>query len=422
MENHKYKSLICKLIELAKSAKSPMEEANYFSKIILTDDISFSLIDDDLEKYDLFVEELLLIFGEKFSESYIEKNINRILGIIVSKEDLSLIDDLFKDFIDSLENFNCVQKLYIPIDGIDIEVDNFEFGNLNFYQLTPTKFSLIENNIVETISKSAHTKQDQSVITKKLINQVRDILLNKVVAEYNVISEPTRSVERAETECRKVFEILRIAIHYLYPFSRKIYIGMKPDVICGIRNVPVIQEGNDHLHIDSKRVGLLHRLSINESTIKAIEKMNLFKLSQLLKSNSNGLNSFDEMLLRSIHWFSNSQCSFDYESSFLYSVIGIETILNPKDYNASINNSVAEGTAFILSNDKDNRIKLKKLVKKLYGKRSGVSHGGNKVILEDDIKNIRYILADLILNLLSRKSEFNSHNSLFNWIEDVKMG
>jgi hypothetical protein len=65
---------------------------------------------------------------------------------------------------------------------------------------------------------------------------------------------------------------------------------------------------------------------------------------------------------------------------------------------------------------------LKKRVKDLYGKRSGVSHGGEKAVLESDLVELRDIAKRLIHKVIMLRDKVNSQKALLELIEDSKLG
>jgi hypothetical protein len=98
----------------------------------------------------------------------------------------------------------------------------------------------------------------------------------------------------------------------------------------------------------------------------------------------------------------------------------METLLTPRD-GSPIANAIAEGVAFILSKEFEARKRIKKFIKDLYKKRSGISHGGHIEILEMDFLQLRDLCGELLNQMIKRKNEFNSQKMLLEWIENQKL-
>jgi hypothetical protein len=124
--------------------------------------------------------------------------------------------------------------------------------------------------------------------------------------------------------------------------------------------------------------------------------------------------------LRAVHWFSSALQQQELENAFLCQIIALETIFSTEKGNP-IANSVSEGVAFILGQNLDARKRLKKTIKDYYGKRSGVSHGGKKVIMESDYFNLMNIVGSLIVHLNKKIDEFSSQKEFMEWLEDIKL-
>ena len=104
-------------------------------------------------------------------------------------------------------------------------------------------------------------------------------------------------------------------------------------------------------------------------------------LSNILQKPYSDLSDFEETLLRGVHWLSNSHSQLELETKFTCLVTCLETYFTPRGGD-QIANAIAEGTSFLIFDSKNERIALKGLVKKLYGKRSAISHGGRQAVLQ----------------------------------------
>ena len=86
----------------------------------------------------------------------------------------------------------------------------------------------------------------------------------------------------------------------------------------------------------------------------------------------------------------------------------------------SITAHIAEYGAFILSDKKDERIKLEKRIKEIYGVRSGIAHGHKK---EDFMLNEAFYIAKMIVIEFLKNSELKKikdMDELKRWVDDKK--
>jgi hypothetical protein len=91
---------------------------------------------------------------------------------------------------------------------------------------------------------------------------------------------------------------------------------------------------------------------------------------------------FFRMLLRGLHWFAVSQTQVERENELLNLITCLETFLSD---GKSITNAVAVNAAHLLATGLEARLEIKRKLQGLYSVRSGVSHGGQKAILEQEL-------------------------------------
>ena len=115
---------------------------------------------------------------------------------------------------------------------------------------------------------------------------------------------------------------------------------------------------------------------------------------ELLKDKSNY--NIKKRILLAIQLIGNGLNQEDTRLAFLQFATAIEAMLqNDKGFiTKSITAHIAEYGAFILSDKKDERIKLEKRIKEIYGVRSGIAHGHKK---EDFMLNEAFYIAKMIV-------------------------
>ncbi len=168
-------------------------------------------------------------------------------------------------------------------------------------------------------------------------------------------------------------------------------------------------------------VGALQPLVINQETVKHLRRLRVFAISRLLRKHPSQLNDFDKALIASIHWFSNAQRQSEIETAFQSLITAIEALLTPRD-GAPIGSALAENVALLLGKGVDGRKIIKRRFRQLYGIRSGVSHGGGKVVTERDYNELEQIAGALIVVLTQFTGKMASRQDLLDKLEDVKLG
>ncbi|TCB47611.1 hypothetical protein E0H83_03665 [Acinetobacter terrestris] len=91
----------------------------------------------------------------------------------------------------------------------------------------------------------------------------------------------------------------------------------------------------------------------------------------------------------------------------------------------SITKTLSENTAYLIAKkDIDSRKSIYKKMAYLYKHRSGIAHGGNANIEENDLQQIRYYLAYSIITIVRKiqRDEIYSVQDLMNYLENQKFG
>ena len=144
----------------------------------------------------------------------------------------------------------------------------------------------------------------------------------------------------------------------------------------------------------------------------------IFNISDALAKKQ--ANNFEESLIRSIHWFSVALTQDENSNSFLFLIVALESLFKPEQGN-SIGGTVAESVAFLMADNLEGRKKRISLVRKFYGKRSGVAHGGKKTISDTDLYTLINIAGTSIMATIEKLSIFTTQKEFMSWIEDQKL-
>lgn len=88
-----------------------------------------------------------------------------------------------------------------------------------------------------------------------------------------------------------------------------------------------------------------------------------------------------------------------------------------------ITNNIAERSAFLLGNSYEERIKIKKFLKKMYKFRSAYIHHGECKVDHEKLEMLVNLIQQVILKFLYIKNEFRLENEkdLKRWFEEMKL-
>lgn len=324
---------------------------------------------------------------------------------------------IFKEIVNEYESFSEEFKVITPLTGIRLQNDKFELGNVVLKEMNEKYIEEIIENIENIVLQGNSNEQKNEgfiKLTRKKLNKLKGI----VCSEYIIEAEPLKAKEKAEEETLIILDLLRYSIPSLYN-DNTVFIGLQGE-IGNSRITPIISTDKTSFKMYSEKVDNKRNYQIDDETIEYLEEIGVFKLSELFKKNDNDLTDFENTLLRSVQWFSSVEKQYNIGNKFLSLTVSLETLLTPK-VGIPISNSLAEGIAFLLYSDKDERKRVKKRVKELYGLRSDVFHGiGDEIISHNDFKDLQIILGNLIMKLTQKTHDFNTKKELLYFVEDVK--
>src|SRR5579875_600131 len=428
------KTVVQQIVHIASRAITDQDQINQIIKsyvltestfrltrLITAEGISFMLVDVAVSEYEKLLQQLLQQAGweEKFSAEYLGKAIQRIVANFIKEGQTESAGKLFDQLVDEYEAFSSESIVYVPLAGISLPMDSFPMGNIVFRKMTEAHITglLDQMKSITLLTLSEPEVKDEHILwTGKQL----EVFKGAICAEYHAVAEPQRARERAEEEVRAVLDLLRYSISLLYFQELNVAVGLQGEVVSIIRTEPVLALDGQSFELYSSRKGPLCPFELSTNNIQKMEQVGIFKVAEVLKHPEKATD-FDKTLLRGIHWFATSRSQFERENEFLNLMTCLETFLTRSGQafiSPFLAEQVADGVARLLTTRLENRKALKQRVKDLYGMRSGVSHGGAKIILETNLTDLRNIAKELIFQMIEQKDEFQTHQKFLNWLDE----
>jgi hypothetical protein len=383
-------------------------------------DAIYCILKKGNEKYEQLSKQILRKNAEwanKFSEAYINEKLESLLIKAAQGDSSEMLTGYVNQFIADLEDYTLEYTVFLPLANLSMEIDTLEIGKIILNNMTVT---FIEKLITQAEAHSIrpemlhYQKDRERTHLRDLINQFK----GDVCAEYHVIAEPGRAVERAEDECRRIFDLLRYAMALLDPNEPNKYNfdlhfltkgGWVSSSYTGFVFAQNVFDTIPRYNRSSKI------FSISSNTLERMRGIGVFDLAAILKSDS-AIPEFEEILLRGIHWFADAHIQTEKENKLLSLITCLECFFSDRQAD-KIANSIAEGAAFTLGTNFDERKDLKEKVKGFYDKRSRVSHGGKKAILDVELTELIKLVGEILAKMISVKNIYRTQKDLFDWIE-----
>jgi hypothetical protein len=420
MKNDKIEKYSKKLDKIINSLNPNIKDDVYPNRLISRSSTLFQLYEDNLVKFNEIIKELLQKekWSLKFSEKFLD---NKLLDIIANvlttgNSTYQLFDELFNFY----ESYNLEYTVLLPLSGIELDVDKFEIGKITIINVNDKYIDNLANTISNSISKTVHNN-DKRIQKQKEIHENLNTLNNKVCSIFKIVAEPGRAHEIAKSETNRALELLKYSIPSIYQDHFKVAVGFESEVENARLITPVISSDCKHFTFYHQLRGPLKKFSINNNTIERMKKIGVNDVSIILKKDNDKITDFEDVILRGIHWLSNSINQDEIENSFINLIICLETYFTPRD-NDPIGTAIAEAVAIIIGSNMDAKRKIKKRIKHFYKKRSGISHGGKNSILESENKELLIYAGESTMWMISNIEKFNSIKDLLSWVEEKKFG
>jgi hypothetical protein len=355
-------------------------------------------------------------WAEKFSEKYLHGKLTDILHQVVSARSTDLIAEAFGRLVAEYEGFTQERTVIVPLAGLQMEMDELAIGNVLLKNVKGEAAAQLTERCRSILMQTKNTTEQKHAFFKNLDEHYLAKIRGRVCGEVRVVAEPRRAEEIALEEARRVIDLLRFSILLLDRDKDKKVIGLQGEACEDTRATVSIKAGDTGVNYMGSVV--FHPFPLTRQTVEAMQEIGVFVLSDLLRKK--GLTDFEEVILRAVHWLASAQAQFENENALLNLVTCLETFLKPaKD--DPITATIAEGAAILTATGLEERKRRKNRVKAFYGMRSRLTHEGHGEILSSDLAELTGIARDLTVQMIRRKDEFLTQESLRNWIDDQKL-
>ena len=139
---------------------------------------------------------------------------------------------------------------------------------------------------------------------------------------------------------------------------------------------------------------------------------------------SDTLNEIEQRIINAALCIGESLSSQDIKSSIIYTCMALETLFSFDEaglFQKSIADKISDIAVFLVCKDKEHRLKTKKAIKKFYGLRSTLVHGGSRET-NDSYKEFNNMIKAAIRVLLNdeRFSNIKTIKELYELVEDAQ--
>ena len=388
-------------------------------------DAYWALVDDIADSYDIVIDRLFKEWHDTFTKSRIETSVNEMLACAASSGgDSDVIRAMLDDLTAFVEAYDEEFTAYVPIGGLldtgGLPDDGLAFGALRLRAITQPLRNALLARLETTIDRSPASEAQKARSKNELRSLMQRNYSNTVCSEFRAVAEPERAWERAIEATDKVIDPLRFAAANLSPLEHHITIGALEN-IASIGHIPLVVPSDDSRPAP---VTMTHTwpdsFELSVATVQAMRDIGAFTLADVAAAPN--ATPFERDVLRGLHWFAHSQTQKEFSNKVISLSISLEVLLTPREQDESVTGSIADAVALLIGDTLTERLRWKRETVRLYGVRSGITHGRDPEIKKEDIVELIVMCGTVIRTLAGRRSEFNERSELMRWIEERKLG
>ncbi|MDC5161324.1 HEPN domain-containing protein [Acinetobacter baumannii] len=366
------------------------------------------------ENFCSLISDFIVFYELKKTHKF--QTIQQLFNNIVSKWlecnkiEYSVFSDLIRDTLNSRQQ----EHIFIFVVENLFTDKSYTFGNItlcNGSQVCDEIGKTIPNHVLGLLNSFESTKNGGDVVE---LNDYLTQLQSKTIIQVKEVGDKEFSKERALINARKFLNKI------LFFSSISFHFEVLPCLeIDGKREAQYLK-----IHACNQKISFGHLDSMPiikfcfRSTDILSENLDKFHFNELV------LNSSDDISNRistAIDWYASAIRSNEQHLKFLYYCIGLESLFSFNN-NGPVSETLADNCAFLLEENIKNRMKLKREVKNLYTHRSGLAHGRNAELIDDDLNKARNILCYSIIDFIKLRyqNEILKNNDLIDYFERCK--
>lgn len=363
--------------------------------------------DTELQTYSYNFEEvtdLMIKMDKDLSKTYSRQEFERKARDLISKLekeetlDEEVIKEVFKDLRKKpIQNF----FVYRPLFGVEMNIDQpLRLGPFIIYKWDK------HQNIIKELHPAYYR-------IEKIKNAMKLFSENVYLIAYEVEArEYKKAIQQADLMFVRFENIMRFII----------------DDPRRLRNVSIFSdyqwEINYALCLSTSAEIPKHAISLFGSGV--IEKVDLCKVEKnpiwglLIESSP-----MQQRILNAIQWLGKSLTDWNDPTKSLPQIIfALETLLGEQNQHYSISGRLADFSAYILSNELENRRKTSKFIREIYALRSKIVHGtADEINISVEMVSKAYKLVRNLILIFFRSNELNSIQTmeeLNDWLDKKK--
>ena len=357
-------------------------------------------------------------FATQIGTDALFKRLDELIKEIVPKgeSEIDFADIVKKDILKKLRADVKTWKVRAPITNLKI-ANEIQIGAVTFL---PHNYGIVENTKMVMNHNGAEDK-DKNISDKAAILKVLGSFAAQgsawALTEVDAHAERINHVagEKIETS----INVVRCFTHVFHSHSLSAAFGLPYELIGG--QTGYIAESDFGMNIQWDRRGMYAPFEINDSVIKHLEEnCCLGDLSRIAATKWEDLNTLESALRVAIQWLGRSVIALTNADAFTLCAITIERILICDGEETTVE-KFADRLAYLISDVGDDRKRIHRMAKRLYGVRSKIVHAGFEAVEKQQLQEMEHLALSALVATAKQLGELDSHEKLKSLLHDRKL-
>jgi len=252
------------------------------------------------------------------------------------------------------------------------------------------------------------TKQDIKQWQKNYDAQIRGIADIHVFARVHAPGDFNKSLSYARIQVNLALDVFRILCFPFGPIKDSCGIGTLGEVGFAKSTPLRINQKQFAIHFESPfDISGYAIFELRKHVLPKLKQPQWASINKLILKAEDSRSKMENKLLDGIHWLAESTKPDSYRARFVKVSFALETLVGgePKDEELKVRGitaMVAERAAFIAGKDLDDRLAIDRDIRRYYGMRGDIVHGGEGNVSLSDINSFGVLVRRVILGLLKR--------------------
>lgn len=303
----------------------------------------------------------------------------------------------------------------LPLARVYLGNFTMVFPDIEVQTITAERLTSIRESIYTIVGTTPHTDEEKQSINASA-DETTEMLLNRPAAFVTVRGDVPLAKQRAIKKAETVVDLIQAAAAMNHPYG-EVNIAFGGDLLSRQPPVLFIAKDGTNIHYEGRPAYDI-RYEIEAEHIEKMRGNGFGPLLDAIGKPENDRTEFEEILIRSLHWFAEAERQTTIENKSTAYVTSIDMFFATK--NEPLTRDVTEGTAMVLGSTLEARRELVKIMDRFYDLRSRVSHAGVEVD-EGEIAGLQVHALSFLAKMSSMASEFSTKEQFRAWIREQRL-